>query len=851
MQNRFAPVAKDTPKLCLGVAPLNFRGELRVPRPNLFGRVGPEAFRKKNRLAAVALLAAITLSWGATQGAAPPRAGKEGPRAPNAAVRPAQAGLGEAKAAEDDLAARRVLKRADDLLLAGEAERAVKILESVVEQSPASKAALEAWLALGRYYVGAADYPKALNALRHLTTVKGSEPSAASGQGEEPTGRDLDIYLEALYLTGVANFQTRQFATAFPLLRKITSRYPNTVWANQAHYYIGMCHFAQGNWNKAIESLTLVGTFVDPSSPTIEVAEAGRRFYVKVQDTDLPVLYRLGKKPTITLETLHGDKETLACIPLAAEAGIFIAAIPTDIAVAKPGDGILQVFGGDTITARYVDDNAKDGSKAVTRERKVRVVSTATLRFTLGTYEAKATAAFLGQPLFVLLHDVDLDTTPNADTATVRLTSGSRRPREDAPPGDGLAAALEAKGDDEDRFVVRDEVLLTLTEQRPVDGGQRTVDSGQPVLPNPQPPTPNTQHPVHTGRFGGSVAIEPAREGQPIDKADQTLTCATNDEIVATYVDELHIGGEAPRQVVATIRVIGEIDGHPRATQNVVPDAILRTKKNLVEATAYLELARIFRSMGLVKGAKEKALEGVERVSAILGDRTPIPSALREEAFKLKWELHIVQDDYPNAIATCRLFNRLYPDSPFVDQALMGIGTIHLDNKQYGEAIGVYRQILDLPASGAKAEAQFRIAEATEAIAAAIPVPEGKGRSPRAEAAIQQYKLCAERFPESEFAGRSLAKLIDYYVEQKDYARAEDLLDQVFQDYPDSPFLDSMLLKWVLVAYLRGDYPKAHAKCSQLIFEYPASEHAKKAKELLPKIEEKVNASETPQKKEG
>ncbi|NQT88571.1 outer membrane protein assembly factor BamD, partial [bacterium] len=108
------------------------------------------------------------------------------------------------------------------------------------------------------------------------------------------------------------------------------------------------------------------------------------------------------------------------------------------------------------------------------------------------------------------------------------------------------------------------------------------------------------------------------------------------------------------------------------------------------------------------------------------------------------------------------------------------------------------------------------------------------------EAAIQQYKVCAERYPESEFAGASLAKLVDYQVESRDYAQANELLEQIFQDYPDAPFLDSMLLKWVLVAYRTGDFAKAHAKCTQLMFEYPASSFAKKAESILPKLERKL-----------
>jgi TolA-binding protein len=69
------------------------------------------------------------------------------------------------------------------------------------------------------------------------------------------------------------------------------------------------------------------------------------------------------------------------------------------------------------------------------------------------------------------------------------------------------------------------------------------------------------------------------------------------------------------------------------------------------------------------------------------------------------------------------------------------------------------------------------------------------------------------------------------------------LLVQIFQDYPDAPFLDSMLLKWVLVSFSQGDYNKARDKCNQLLFEYPGSAYAEKARSVLPKIEAKLKSS--------
>jgi TolA-binding protein len=329
--------------------------------------------------------------------------------------------------------------------------------------------------------------------------------------------------------------------------------------------------------------------------------------------------------------------------------------------------------------------------------------------------------------------------------------------------------------------------------------------------------------------------IEQVSETATIDRSDDKLGAMLDDEIVVVSVDTLHIGGDTPRDVTASINVVGEIDARPRVSQNVVSDAVLRAKKNIVEATAYLELARIFNSMGLADGATEKAAQGLDRVDEIIRMQQALPTGLKEEAFKLRWELYIAQEDYANAIATCKLFNSLYPTSPFVDQALIGIGQIKFEEGAYDEAIRVYQQVLELETSQAKDQAQFMIAEALQAKAdadAEEPVI--------SEQAIQAYRQCAQKYPDSEYAGQALTEIVDYYVMTKDYQQADDMLDQIFQDYPDGKFLDSMLLKWVLVAYRMGNVQKAYDKCSLLLFEYPSSPHAETAQSLLPKIEARL-----------
>jgi len=714
-----------------------------------------------------------------------------------------------------EYAAYRLLKRAEDLVEIGERERGVKMLETVIQQYPKSHLRFRAYLALGRNYFEQFEQKRAIEYLRNLNKLKKPE--------EELEGEDLDMYLEALYLVGVCHFQMRQHSAAFSVLRKITSRYPNTLWANQAYYYIGMAHFAQEHWNKAIKALSLVGTFVDPDSPALQFVEAGHRFHVKLEDADLPILHRLGTKIVVVVETQGGDKETFPCSPLAGNSDIFLGSVASDIGAPKAGDNILQVKGGESVTVKYYDDNTKKGEKDVLKQKTVKVVSTGSLMFTLGTYETKAAAAFLGQPIFLKMRDVDLDTTDAADSSSIKLSVVYKVEEEEDLDETGSVVVdidkllMEAETE---QFKVRDEVELTVSEQ----------GEGQ----------------VHTGVFYGTTKIRRATEDEAPNTADKVLSCAIGDEVVATYVDSRHTRGEAPLEVTVRLGVLGEVDSTPMVSKSIVTDPVVRAKKELVEAEAYLELARIFKSMGLREGAELKADQGLEKLEFTLAPDSDVGTTMKERAFRLKWELYLAQDDLGNAMATCQLFNKLYPESPLVDRALMGIGNVFLEREAYEDAIGVFRQVLALPNSHSKAEAQYRIAQVLES---QVEDPQtGKPAPGALERAVNEFRICAKKYPDSQFAGQALGKVVDYHLQTKDYVVAEDLLDQVFLDYQDEEFLDSMLLKWVLVAYRMGNFQKAHDKCSQLIFEYPGSPHAAKAKAILPKIEKKLGRSTSSEK---
>jgi outer membrane protein assembly factor BamD (BamD/ComL family) len=699
-------------------------------------------------------------------------------------------------------AARRLVLTAQELLQAREDERAVKMLETVTERYPKDPIRFEAFLVLGKHYL---KKHKELEAITSFRKLKGLHKA-----GETLTGHNRGLYLQSLYHTGVAFYQLRQYGKAFPVLRRITNEFPNTIWANQAYYFIGRSHFALSNWNKAIDSLNYVGTFVTDEGDALDCVEAGRTFFVKIEDADLPTQHRLGKQITVRLSTGSGDRETAICSPLGEDSEVFIGSLSTEVGEAKPNDKILQVLGGDQITVDYVDDNTEKGEKDVPRKAVVKVVSTAILDFTLGTYEGRAGAAFIGQPCFVAVTDVDLDSTAGQDSLKLKLVSRFIKESETERP----SPTLEFNEPQQVDWQIRDEVDMTLSEL-------------------------GTKQPLHTGRFRGKVMLALAGENQKANRTDQILSCRVEDEVVAIYVDELHIGGNSPREVVARVKVAGELQNRPRATQPYVSDPVLKARKHLVEGEAFLELGRIFKGMGLEAGASEKCDLGLLLIDGIVTTNVSIPSSIRERAFQVKWNLEITKGDFRSAMATCRAFNNLFPDSPYVDAALMGMGRVKFEEADYDTALMFFRQVLALKTSEAKAEAQFMIAQSTERTELIQP-DDSDEKSELTAKTITQYQLVADRYPESPYAGKALAKVIDYYVNTRDYAQADEMLSQVFKDYPDAQFLDQMLLKWTIVAYRMGDFRKSHQKCSRLIFEYPNSSFAEEAKKILPRIERKL-----------
>jgi TolA-binding protein len=724
-------------------------------------------------------------------------------------------------AADLDPQAKHLFDKAMELMDYKQHERGLAMLNSIVRDNQGNILAHRAHMAMGKHFLDQRNTADALNHFMLLTRVLAPVP------GEEQTEDEIALYQESLFQSGLTQYTAGQYAAAFPMFRRLTEVAGKTTWANQAYFYIGMSHYHMGNWNKAIDSLSLVGTEVaDTAADDLGRIEIGQRFYAKIVDADVPVMRKLNQPVQATVRVSSGDVEIITGVPVPGKSDEMLASAPTALGTPKPNDGVLQMVGGDTLEVTYLDDSTLDGQKGVPRTGKVRAVSTGTVGFYLGDNSTPAYIAYPGQPQVVMLRDADLDTSPGAESITLTVKSLFKTEAKEATESDELLDIFALEDDESEKWIERDSISVTLTE----------------IGDGPE---------IRTGVFLGKIPLAPLTEGVEPTTNDNILHTAELDELSISYSDKVHLYGDETRETEARIKVSGSVNSGVTADQYVVFEELLKARKGSVEAEALVGLGSIYKDMGLDLRASERANEALDKIDPIIVNRAKLPGDLVEQAFKLKWESELLKNDFASAMATCLAFNRLYPESVLADQALMTLGRSLADRGEYKQAVDVYGRVLELENPISAAEAQFRIGEVltkeAEDLTAAADEHNSKwGKAglnaatalqTRMAPAINAYQKTYQTYPESSFAAEALGRVVRHYVETDSFAQAAGLLESVFAEYPDAAFLDEMLLLWANVAFRMDDTATARAKLQQLLFDYPTSQYVAEARKRLAGLE--------------
>ena len=767
----------------------------------------------------------------------------------------------------EDRAARKLIDAGDARYEANEVEKALEIWKSVIERYPRSKTRYIAHMKLGVHFL---DIDRAFDQARvHFETIATEENSDDAQRAE------------ATLKSGVCYFHSRKFGKCFLIMRQVIEEFPVSSQVNEAYYYIGLAHFEQGHYSRAIQALERVGTTLDADDTSADKLEASKRFFIKIEDADLAVL-DTDESVTVLVKSSGGDEEKVACRPIGRNVRVVLGSVMTGLGTPKPGNGILEVKGTDKVSVVYID--AHTAEKQLDQEvlQEVQVVANGIVQVTDGAFRETVNGVVLGKSINVQVLDPDRDITPEADAVQAELAVFRRKTDEEI---EAERAKLIAEGEVEttdtenngeeiplleeeievEQFKKVDSVAITLSEVKreiqpeleigealvpattdgeeanaedvdtdPSDGkaSDDKADEGDPADGENEAPAVAEQEPVavddgsiHSGVFRGNVVLARAEE---IVAGDGVLQALPGDEIRIVYQDESNTSDTAVQRRFSAKCLEGNIGG-VRVTRTEITDQELRVQTRLKTADALTKIGNRYKEFGLDEKAKQKYDQALATCESVMPDVRRLRGRLLEETYVQLWHVYFEMDRLNLAAAMCERLQREFPASGFVDDALLQLGDVARAEGDINRAIGIYTRLANMQTSQLRGEAQFGIAECYEAMAS--DAAEASAVQLR-DRAFQEYKKVYDQFPDSGRVGEAVAKMANHYYDQQDYARAIDTFETVLENQPDAKYLDVILFNYGRCLYRLNRRAEARQRFEQLIGDFPESNLATDAKQI-------------------
>lgn len=683
----------------------------------------------------------------------------------------------------EDRAARKLLQAGDVRMELGETKKALEVWESVIDRYPRSPIRFQAHLRMADHLH---EEERAHDRARTHYEAVASEANA-----------DEESRIRGVLMSGVCHYESAQYGHCFKVMRALIKDFPGRPEVNDAHYYIGLSHFKQGHYGRAIEALDKVGTSVNAEGPTIEKVEAGRRLHVRIDDKDLAIIPR-GEAVMVRCTTTSGDEEMLRCDPVGQQAKFALGSLPTELAPIAKDNGILEVRGTDRIKVEYIDAHAADRQQDVKRSHEVQVVGTGLARITDGGYEQPLQAAVLGKAVHLEVTDADRDT--NDDRQRLDATLHVMRKKTADEIDDELAKRVAAgeEAEDEEGVSLRTKIDPSVI-----------VESKMVSLEESEEP----------GVFRNSVLIG----------GDGGLPAEPGQWLRFVYLDEEHLGEET-RECVAEARVIEGNLGDMRVSRPDITDEQLRLKTRLRTASALTKVGGQYDDFGLHEQAMNKYREALQECEALLGDARKEGGQLLEETYVELWRIYFAMNELNLALNMSRLLQREFPNSTYVDEAMLQQAHVEREREDWARAIQLYSGIVSMRESSFRGDAQFAIGECYEAMA----LDAGAGQSAGYfEKAFVAYKTVYEEFPDSSKVGEAVAKMASFYYQKQDYERAIDVFENVLADYPDASFLDVILFNHGRCLFKLGRKGEARVRFEQIIQDFPESSVAPEAVKIV------------------
>jgi len=331
---------------------------------------------------------------------------------------------------------------------------------------------------------------------------------------------------------------------------------------------------------------------------------------------------------------------------------------------------------------------------------------------------------------------------------------------------------------------------------------------------------------IHSGVFRVSIPLEKAEKVVP---GDEKLQAMPGDQIRVVYLDERH-RDEGTREVTAQAQCLEGNIGAVRVSHAVISDQELRIQTQLKTASALTNIGNRYKEFGLKKNADDKYKQALAVCEEIMKDAAKLGGRVLEETYVQLWRIYFEMERLDLAAAMCQRLQQQFPSSGFVDEALLQLAEVARKRNDLNRAIQMFSSLLAVRTSPLRGEAQFGIAQCYDQMAKDAEAQSAPAMRARAFA---EFKKVFDQFPESGRVGDAVAKMADYYYDQKDYARATEVFENVISNHPDAKFLDVILFNYGRCLYRMDRKPQSLAKFEQLLSEFPDSPLATDAKKIV------------------
>ena len=723
----------------------------------------------------------------------------------------------------EDRAAKKLLEAGDARLDADESTKAIEIWKSVIERYPRSRFRFDAHLRLGNYFL---DKDKAYDRARVHFEAAAIEDNTTESQRAEATLK-----------LGVCYHHLRNYGKSFQVMREVIEIFPVSPEVNEAYYYIGLGHFQLGHYSRAIQSLEKVGTTLSEDSGQGERLEAGKRLFIRIEDADLAVL-DADDAVKVTCKTASGDEESVDCYPVGRNVRLVFGSIPSRLGKAVPNNGTLDIRGGDQIEVTYVDAHTADRQQQRKVLKNVSVVGTALAAITDGANMDVISGVVLDKSVNLRVIDADGDTGDAADTlpAEVQLY---RLKSDEELEADAIrqASALESQntlaseeaGDaptdletvEVDRWRLVDSVKVTLRETKAASLANTSL--GDEASSGDVSPSDDAS--IRSGVFHSAASLV---KSDQVVEGDDLLQALPNDEVRLVYLDEKHLR-EGTRQVQAVARCLEGNIGGVRVTKAEISDVELKIQTQLRTADALTQIGNRYKDFGLAEKANEKYTQALTTCEDVSAEARKVRGTSLEQLYVQLWNIYFAMDKLDLAAAMCERLQSDFPQSGFVDDALLQLAEVARKQGDHERAISIFTRLVGMKTSTLRGDAQFGLAECYEAMANKAPP---QSASQLHDRAFQEFKRVYDQFPDSGRVGEAVAKMANYYYLQKDYARAIDTFEAVLSNQPDAKFLDVILFNYGRCLFRMDRKSEAKQRFEQLLSEFPESPLAVDAKAI-------------------